>query len=71
MGKKIRGRELLEACYVRKFKFENPRALRRYLDELDREEIPYVILELYYHDDDEVLITLETQYNNVPLLRFT
>ena len=70
MGKKIRGRELLEACYVRKFRFESPRALRMYLDNLDRDEIPYVILELY-HNDDEVLITLETQYNNVPLLRFT
>lgn len=70
MGKKIRGRELLEACTVRKFRFESPRALRMYLDNLDRDEIPYVILELY-HNDDEVLITLETQYNNVPLLRFT
>ena len=70
MGKKIKGRELLEACYIRKFLFDNPRAYRAYVEELEEKCIPYEIIESYWQEDGRVIVTIETAYNDVPLIHF-
>lgn len=71
MGKHIKQRTLLEAAYVRKFRFDNMTAFKAYVEKLEEHCIPYEILEVYHMDDHSHVVTIATAYNNAPLMKFT
>ncbi len=67
MGKKIKGRELLEACYVRRFKFENKTAFLSYIDSL-KGKIEYRVTGFNFLPDGSIIAVIVSAYNNVPLI---
>lgn len=67
MGRKIQGRELLEACYVRKFRFDSLVDYSNYIEVLNESKIDYDILSLH-NDCGVVTAIIATSYNATPLL---
>lgn len=60
---------LLAAGIVRDYEFLNMRVFDLYLDQLDKRNINYKVIETFERPDTTVLVRIVQQYNNSDLIQ--